>query len=166
MSDIADFDFEDDVPASADQHSKFDGRVMVWKDTRSGVAATHSVYKMFAKSEVPRYLETNSLGKTLVYCLGAKVKGVLMPLWLIGSFFEFLPARLGRNEALDDAVSCICNIYCENPSISYSLHRGMRQSYAKALASLRGQLNDASSRMAPETLCASILLQMCEVSSP
>ena len=67
---------------------------------------------------------------------------------------------MGRSAALDDAVYCLCSIY----SSQYSFHAGMYQGYAKALSSLRGCLSDVSLRMKSETLCASILLQMCGVS--
>jgi hypothetical protein len=65
--------------------------------------------------------------------------------------------------ALDDAVSCVVAIYRGTPSSSYSTDREVYQSYVKALSSLRSCLSDASLRMEAETLCASILLQMCEV---
>lgn len=115
------------------------------------------------KSSIPRYHEINPLGPAFVYCLDSKVNGSLVSLRISGSCFDFVPARLGQNVALDDAVSCICAIYCRRPSISYTADREIYQSYVKALSSLRGCLSDASLRMEAETLCASILLQMCEV---
>jgi hypothetical protein len=139
------------------------GMVMVWRNLHFIDSPHYGAVKGYAKPEVPRYHETNLLGSTLVYCLESKVKGTLIPLRLVGSFFEFIPARLGRNAALDDAVSCVCAIYCGTPSISYNSDKGIYQSYVRALSSLRCCLGDASLRMESETLCASILLQMCEV---
>lgn len=122
-------------------------------------------FKTHAEPEVPRYLEINPLGSALVYCLESKVKDPLIPLRLIGSFFDFLPARLGRNAALDAAVSCLCDVYSGAPSAPYSSQRSIYQSYVRALSSLRCCVGDTSIRMESETLCASILLHMCEVSS-
>lgn len=123
---------------------------MVWKRTQ-------------IKSSIPRYHEINPLGPAFVYCLDSKVNGPLVSLRISGACFDFVPARLGHNVALDDAVSCMCAIYCRRPSISYTADREIYQSYVKALSSLRGYLSDASLRLEAETLCASILLQMCEV---
>ncbi|EDN99307.1 predicted protein [Sclerotinia sclerotiorum 1980 UF-70] len=56
---------------------------------------------------ISRFHDDNSLATTLVYCLGCKVKGDLIPLWLLGSFYQHIPGRLGHSIALDDAVSCL-----------------------------------------------------------
>ena len=139
--------------------------VAMWKDLNFRYGSLYKVDKIHFKSEVPRLLEANRLGSALVYCLGSKVKGILIPLRLIGSFFEFIPARLGRNAALDDAVSGICAIYNGTPSTPYHRNKLLYQSYVKALSSLRVCLSDTSLWMEPETLCASTLLHMFEVSS-
>ena len=115
-----------------------------------------------AKSTVPPCLENNHLGSALVYCLDSKVKGELIPLRIVGSFFQFIPARIGRNAALDDAVSCLCAIYRGNPATPYSMNKEACKSYVKALSSLRACLDDAAIQMEAETLCASIVLQICE----
>lgn len=121
---------------------------------------------IFAHLSVPRSLEPNPLGSALVFCMGSKVEGTLIPLRLVGSFFDFIPARMGLNTALDDVVSCLCSIYSRKFRTPYGYQRDTYQSYIKALASVRGCLEDPTLRMESETLCASILLQMCEVSSP
>lgn len=139
---------------------KFEGAAVVWNTSNSPHGSHYSTNKHRATSAVPRYLESNPLGPSLAYCLESKVKGTFIPLWLVGSFFQFIPARVGHNAALDDAVSCLCDIY----SSPYSFHMGIYQSYVRALSSLRCYLSDTSLQMSSETLCASILLQMCEVS--
>lgn len=150
----------DDIDQNLEEGgARYDGAIIVWKNSNSHHRSHYSTNKKHAASEVPRYLESNPLGSSLVYCLESKVKGRLIPLWLVGSFFQFVPARMGRNAALDDAVSCLCSIYC-SPNNS---HTGVYQCYVSALSSLRGCLGDTSLRMESETLCASILLQMCEV---
>lgn len=150
----------DDIDQSLQEDSaSFDGAVEVWKISNSTHVSTNSTNRQGAALEVPRHLESNPLGSSLVYCLESKVNGTLIPLWLVGSFFQFVPARIGRSVALDDAVSCLCGIY----SSPYSFHASIYKGYAKALSSLRGCLSDDSQRMNSETLCASILLQMCEL---
>ena len=138
----------------------FDSQVIVWNHLHSLHASHHIPNGNRVALEIPRYLESNPLGLSLVYCLESKVEGRLFPLWCIGSFFQYVPARIGRNPALDDVVSCICGIY----SSQYSFNEGIYQKYATALSSLRGSLSDTSLQLESETLCASILLQMCEVS--
>lgn len=150
----------DDIDQDLQEDSvRFSGAVTVWKNPKSPHSSYYGINKRCATSEVPRFLESNPLGSSLVYCLESKVKGTLIPLWLVGSFFQFLPARMGCNAALDAAVSCLCDIYCS----PYNFHTGIYQSYVRALSSLRGYLSDTSLQMESETLCASILLQMCEV---
>jgi hypothetical protein len=149
----------------------------VWCTGRSGSRCTmvHTVLREYMYDLIVTVvglidiIHHPSLIHTFLLCLlhfihnSNNIKGALIPLRLVGSFLEFIPARLGRNAALDDAVSCLRAIYRGPPSIPYNIHRTIRQSYVKAL-SLRGCLNDSSLRMESETLCSSILLQLCEVS--
>ena len=120
--------------------------------------------KPFTESVVPRNPDSSLLQSALVYCLDNRVRGTLIPLRLVGSFFDFIPAHLGHNVALDNAVSCLCSIYQSTNSTSYSVSRNVGQKYILSLSSLRKCVSDDSLRMESETLCASILLQMCEVS--
>ena len=157
MYDAIDFDSGEAESTLVDEDSTLNGIEVVWK-------TFHSMNSnALARSTVPQCLENSRLGSALVYCLDSKVKWALIPLRIVGSFFEFIPARLGRNTALDDAVSCICAIYCGNPATPYNMHMEVYKSYVKALSSLRTCLADDAARMESETLCASILLQMCEV---
>jgi hypothetical protein len=155
---------EEACPTSAGENMGLDGIVVAKNNPHFRLGSDDKSLITHARSEVPRYLETNPQGSALVYCLESKVKGPLIPLRLVGSFFDFVPARIGRNDALDAAVSCLCALYCGIPSPSYNSNRSIYQSYIRALSSLRCCLNDASFQMESETLCASILLHMCEVS--
>ncbi len=120
---------------------------------------------MLNESRVPRSLSPNPLGSAIVYCLGSNTKGTLIPLRFVGSFFDFIPARLGRNMALDDSVTCLSSIYSRAPpGIHEAPRKEIYESYATALSSLRASLNNPTLRTESETLCASILLQICEVS--
>ena len=152
MYDAIDFNSEEAESTLVDEDSTLSGIEVVWK-----------TFHILNKSTVPQCLENNHLGLALVYCLDSKVKGALIPLRIVGSFFEFIPARLGRNAALDDAVSCVCAIYSGDPGTPYNMHKEVCKTYIKALSSLRACLDDDAFRTESETLCASILLQMCEV---
>ena len=157
MYDAIDANCEEAESTLLDEDTTLDGIEEVWKSFH-----IRNSYRT-AKSTVPQCLENNHLGSALVYCLDSKVKGALIPLRIVGSFFEFIPARLGRNAALDDAVSCVCAIYSGNPATPYNMHKEVCKSYVKALSSLRTCLDDDAVGTESETLCASILLQMCEV---
>ncbi|KAK5696288.1 hypothetical protein LTR17_024339 [Elasticomyces elasticus] len=69
---------------------------------------------------------------------------------------KHVPRRIGRNRALDAAVTCIM----QTPSLS----DGTKASrlYSAALCSLRKSLDDPAQLHAPETLAAASLLQMYE----
>jgi hypothetical protein len=150
-------------PTSPGENMRLDGIVATENNPHFLLASHDKSLVTHVRSEVPRYLETNPQGSALVYCLESKVKDPLVSLRLVGSFFDFIPARIGRNAALDAAVSCLCALYCGIPSAPYNSNRNIYQSYVRALSSLRCCLNDASFQMESETLCASILLHMCEV---
>ncbi|KAI0154164.1 hypothetical protein GGR57DRAFT_118057 [Xylariaceae sp. FL1272] len=78
----------------------------------------------------------------------------------LGSFLSLVPSRLGTNEALDDAVKCLCTGYIA--SISGKPPAGGLH-YDKALRSLRRGLDDTGTGLSDETLCASICLSWYEV---
>ncbi|PVH88651.1 hypothetical protein DL98DRAFT_580217 [Cadophora sp. DSE1049] len=118
---------------------------------------------IWTASSVPRYLNTNPLGSAFVYSLDSNVAGKLFPLRLVGSFFQFIPARLGRSAALDDAIECICSIYSKRLPAPNEISKDIYESYARAIASLRTCLDDPTLQMESETLCASITLQLCEL---
>ncbi|KAF7950163.1 hypothetical protein EAE96_007458 [Botrytis aclada] len=113
--------------------------------------------------EIPRFHDFSPLATKLMYCLGCKVKGNLVPLWLMGSFFQYIPGRLGHNIALDDAVTCICNLYCDRSSNEHTKSKGIYKNYIRALSSLQKCLVEERLRFQSETLCASLLLQLCEL---
>ena len=116
------------------------------------------------RSTIIRHLDSNSLASALIYCLESHNNNLLIPLPLLGSFFELIPARLGHNDALDHSVATLCSIYLKQPAFSYDMDTELYRKYAKALSSVRHFIEEDFRRMESETLCASILLQMCEVS--
>lgn len=82
----------------------------------------------------------------------------------LGSFFPFIPPRLGHSRALDDAVHCICTAYsallCSNGSVIGQ----DRRKYYQALRSLRLACQDKNEVLSSNVLCAAVLLSWYEVS--
>ncbi len=81
------------------------------------------------------------------------------------SFFPFIPGRLGINAALDAAIPCLCDIYGD-------IRRGKQISaatthrYVLCLGALRSCVADPGLRKQSETICASLIIQICEVRTP
>lgn len=81
----------------------------------------------------------------------------------LGSFFEFLPPRVGHNPALDAALRCLLHVHrqvCSNEVAR--LHEDF-QSYSQALSLIRKDITRFQSKTPSETLCAAMLLSLYEV---
>ena len=74
-----------------------------------------------------------------------------------------IPARLGHSFALDDAVACLCSMYTDSLRRIPGGSDNSLRLYAQALRSLRKCLNVPQARSEAETICASIILQACEL---
>lgn len=79
-----------------------------------------------------------------------------------GEFLQDIPARLGRNEALDSSVKALTAAHS-----SFCLqHRPTPEAlvkYSAALRTLRFYLDDPVKACSTETLCAVMLLLICQV---
>jgi len=104
-------------------------------------------------------------GSILAYMLNDPKSQALFPLKSHGDFYDFIPSRLGRNLALDDTISCLCGIYADTLTNNPTTSEIAIRRYAKSLSSLRTCLEEPQLRTESETICASIVLQLCEVSS-
>jgi hypothetical protein len=82
----------------------------------------------------------------------------------LGSFFDFIPSRLGSCAALDHAVECICNAYSAILRSDGSMVYQDRRQYYRALRSLRQTCQDNSLALTDNVLCAASLLTWYEVS--
>lgn len=82
----------------------------------------------------------------------------------LGSFFPFIPQRLGHCRALDDAVQCICTAYSALLFSNGSVIGQDRREYYQALRSLRLACQDKNDVLSSNVLCAAILLSWYEVS--
>ncbi|KAF2273832.1 uncharacterized protein EI97DRAFT_469313 [Westerdykella ornata] len=87
---------------------------------------------------------------------------IAVPLVAQGSFYEELPRRLGRNPALDASVACLCHIWLD-VAMKRNTDSKAVALYVGGLKALATCLDDARTQYESETICASIILQMCEL---
>jgi Fungal Zn(2)-Cys(6) binuclear cluster domain len=83
--------------------------------------------------------------------------------WAYGLFMLDIPRRMNTNEALDssiDALLCAHSCLCARQQASIEA----LSSYSRALVILRQCLNDPTKASTSETLCAVMLLLICQVS--
>jgi hypothetical protein len=81
----------------------------------------------------------------------------------MGTFFSYIPSRLGHSRALDDAVQCICTAYSALLRPNGSVKGQDRHEYYRALRSLRLACVDREEVLTSNVLCAAILLSWYEV---
>ena len=78
-------------------------------------------------------------------------------------YLSYLPSRIGKSTALDDAIKCVCVARLPGASdTGFTDYHPAQPEYTKALRSLAGALGEVSSFFATETLAAVVLLQMFE----
>ncbi|OIW23828.1 hypothetical protein CONLIGDRAFT_686057 [Coniochaeta ligniaria NRRL 30616] len=87
----------------------------------------------------------------------------LLPLQAVGSFLPAIPSRLGRNAALDAAVASLCSIYIDHLTVKSTGSNATLQKYIVSLNALQSCIKDPELRSQSETICASIIVQMCEL---
>jgi hypothetical protein len=77
-------------------------------------------------------------------------------------FFEDVPRRLGSNEALDRSVDAVTSAHA-----SFCAHRAVSvealTKYSLALRTLRVYLDDPAQACASSTLCAVMILLVCQI---
>ena len=78
-----------------------------------------------------------------------------------GPFLKDIPKRLGINEALDASVSAVTSVFATFYTRQHTVDTFA--TYGEGLKALRKCLNDPIKAQAPETLCATYLLQICQV---
>lgn len=82
-----------------------------------------------------------------------------------GPFIREVPQRIGHNAALDAAAACLVNAHY---SLVHNKNAGEianPQLYLRAVQTLQTCLEDPHQGMSPNTLCASVLLGLVEVSA-
>ena len=111
----------------------------------------------------PLQSDSDRNGSLLSYILSSPDGGSLFTLQTIGDFVSDIPSRLGHNAALDESIACLCSIYVDVKSHGRRISNITIKRYAGALNSLQRCLDDVGMRYQSETVCASIILQLCEV---
>ncbi|KAI8718058.1 Zn(2)-C6 fungal-type domain-containing protein [Fusarium sp. LHS14.1] len=103
---------------------------------------------------------TNIITNTLISRL--EITDLRYDITCYGDFLRHIPARLGRNEALDTSADALATTFS-------TLHRPQgHQSvdaltkYVRALKSLRVVLSDPRKARTPETMCAVYLIMICQ----
>jgi hypothetical protein len=81
----------------------------------------------------------------------------------LGTFFSYIPSRLGHSRVLDDAVQCICTAYSALLKSDGSMGGQDRHEYYQALRSLRLACLDKEEVLTSNVLCAAVLLSWYEV---
>jgi hypothetical protein len=115
-----------------------------------------------AISRLPRS-QSDQLATVFSYILNDTESQAILPLRSLGSYFLFVPSRLGRNPSLDDTISCLCAIYTDMRTGTPQGSPNVLKLYCKCLKSLYECLQDAKTRLEPETVCSSLILQICEL---
>jgi len=83
---------------------------------------------------------------------------------VFGRFIQEVPARIGHNAALDAAVTVLVNVHTSLVYKKTADEIVSPELYIRAIKTLQGCLESQQLGMSPNTLCASILLGLVEVS--
>jgi len=84
--------------------------------------------------------------------------------WSFGDYLCDIPGHLGRNEALDAAADALITACDRFPAGYADQPRRFLAKYVEAVRALRLCLDDEQTVTEPETLCAVMLLLICQVS--
>lgn len=82
--------------------------------------------------------------------------------WSYGIFLEEIPRRLGKNEALDTSVAALVSAHSDLCSRRREVSIDTLNKYSCALKTLREYLDAPITACATETLCAVMLLLICQ----
>lgn len=156
------FGFEIVDPEDSSHEDKLQFRL----STPTGFDAVEVLHSGGSAVEVgvfwPLTSSSDRVGSMLCHILTDDRSQVFFSLQALGDFFPFIPSRLGINIALDSAVSCLCQIYRDVLNGRPTSHHTIKQ-YANSLNALQRCIKEPQLRLEPETICATILLQLCEV---
>lgn len=148
---------ESGTPAHS-QSKAGDRRLVFYKAQRLGNAVCHAGIFWPLNSETDRH------AALFVSLIGNDRAQSLFPLQAVGSFLPSIPARLGRNAALDATIASLCSIYVDFLTGKKTVGSNATvQKYIAALRALQDCIDDACLRLQSETICAAIIIQMCEV---
>jgi hypothetical protein len=83
---------------------------------------------------------------------------------VFGPFIQEVPARIGHNAALDAAVAVLVNVHTSLVYKKTTNEIVSPELYIRAIKTLQTCLEDPQLGMSANTLCASVLLGLVEVS--
>jgi len=84
---------------------------------------------------------------------------------VFGPFIRKVPARIGHNSALDAAVAVLVNVHTSLVHMERADGIVSPGLYLRAIKNLQTCLEDPRQGMSANTLCASVLLGLVEVSA-
>jgi hypothetical protein len=161
-----------DIPCigAGQQRYKFTEPTVVGGDATVSRPKTHSPSPAkIAQKAPPTRLVIRSAPSSDVASLTKAFISVLYPTadlryslaWGYGDYLRELAPRLGVNDALDAAVATVVvahSDFCSSRPVS----PGCLQKYAAALKGLRMSLNDDDTAVSNETLCAVMVMLVCQ----
>jgi hypothetical protein len=112
----------------------------------------------------PSPSEHHELARALIAATTTGSSGVRMSVF--GPFIREVPSRLGHNAALDAAAAVLVNAHTSLVHKKLALGIVSPQLYLRAIKTLQTCLEDPHQGMSTNTLCASVLLSLVEVSMP
>lgn len=83
--------------------------------------------------------------------------------WSFGPFLQYVPQRLGSSAALDAAAKVIIAAHSSRCASRRRVSPDVLVQYSRALVQLRLALGDIVTAHSLETLCAIMLLLICQV---
>jgi hypothetical protein len=110
----------------------------------------------------PSPSQHHELARALIAATTTGSHGVRMSVF--GPFIREVPARLGHNPALDAAAAVLVNAHTSLIHKKTAFEIVSPQLYLKAIKTLQSCLEDPHQGMSANTLCASVLLSLVEVS--
>ncbi|KAI2717879.1 transcriptional regulator family: Fungal Specific TF [Penicillium roqueforti] len=153
---------------SGQQRFKFKEQQFSPKSNRSGqmtlTSRSKSTEKVIFSFEIPRACPGNSMMSLTNSFVGAIKRSTDLRYnlwWAFGTFLEDIPRRLGSNEALDHAVDAVTTAhagFCTGQSVSAET----LAKYSYALKTLRVYLDHPVQASASSTLCAVMILLVCQ----
>lgn len=102
------------------------------------------------------------LQSMLGYILSDPHCTVVLSEQVVWTFLRFVPCRIGVNEALDAAVCCLCYAYMDFLSVERVSSKTL-SARGRSLKILQAYITDEAFQKTSETICASVIIQYCEV---
>ena len=153
------FDYEFNSSKSAAQDRVY---LHEANDAHEILASKHGMLRIDV-SWPPSATSGERIGSMLCHILTDPKSQRVFQLQSLSNFFQFVPSRLGHNAALDASISCLCSIFTNLLNESTTISKTTFKHYGRSIRALQSCLRHEDTRSDPNTICASIILQLCEV---